>query len=112
MNEEIKKKILNKGIIKSEEDWNRASSEHLELAALFLLLSESSFLQDEPDPTEEDKIVFLNETSEINDLCELRDVDKVLPNKTFESDAIPIGVPVKILPLIRQIYGDMRKDSE
>jgi hypothetical protein len=109
MNEETKKRILKKGIIRSEEDWNRASQEHISLAELFLLLSESNIVQGTEETTEEDKIVFLNETAEINDICELKDFDKVQPNKTFESDAIQIGVPIKILPLIRQIYGEMRE---
>lgn len=111
MNEETKRMILNKGIIRSEEDWNKASPEHLSLAELFLRLSESSLVERMEDPTEEEKIVFFNETQEINDLAELRNVDKVEPGKTFESEAIPIGIPVKILPLIRQIYSEMFKEG-
>ena len=112
MNEKIKKRVLEKGIIRSEEDWNRASPEHLDLAVLFLNLSESSLVDGIEDPTDEEKIVFLEETQQINDLSELKNVDKVEPGKTFESDAVPIGIPVKILPLIRQIYSEMRKIDE
>lgn len=112
MNEEIKNKILKKGIIQSEEDWNRASPEHLDLAELFLNLSESDLVDGLEDPTDEEKIVFLEETQQINDLSELKDVDKVEPGKTFESDAVRIGIPVKILPLIRQVYSEMRKIDE
>lgn len=112
MNEDTKRRILKKGIIRSEEDWNRASPEHLSLAELFLNISESQMVEGLEDPSDEDKVVFLEETNAINDLAELKDIDKVRPNKTFESESITIGIPVKILPLIRQIYADMFREED
>jgi hypothetical protein len=111
MNQYTKNKILKKGIIRSEEDWNRAFPEQLSLAELFLNLSESSLLDGVEDPTDEEKIVFLEETQQINDLSDLKNVDKVESGKTFESDAVQIGIPIKILPLIRQIYSEMMEDN-
>lgn len=112
MNEDTKRRILKKGIIRSEEDWNRASPEHLSLAELFLNISESQMVEGLEYPSDEDKVVFLEETNAINDLAELKDIDKVRPNKTFESESITIGIPVKILPLIRQIYADMFREED
>lgn len=103
ISDEIKNKIIKKGIIR-EEDWDKASQEHLELALLFYELNEQF-----PSTNETvDEIVFLSETQEINDICELKNVDKVEPNKTFESEAVKIGVPIKLIPLIREIYKEMK----
>lgn len=108
ISEEIKNKIIKKGIVR-QEDWDNASKEHLELALLFYNLSEQ--LQLEGDEGEcVDEVVFLSETQEINDLCELKNVDKVEPNKSFESESIKIGVPIKLVPLIREIYKEMKNE--
>lgn len=107
ISEEIKNKIIKKGIIK-KEDWNNASKEHIELALLFYTLSE----QLPPTTNEEvDEVVFLSETEEINDLCELRNIDKVEPNKSFERESIEIGVPIRLVPLIREIYKEMKNEG-
>jgi hypothetical protein len=104
INDEIKNKIIKRGIIR-KEDWDKASQEHLELALLFYNLSEQFKLEGNEDV---DEVVFLSETQEINDICELKNVDKVEPNKTFESESIKIGVPIKLIPLIREIYKEMK----
>ena len=106
--EEIKNKILKKGIIRSEEDWDKASSEHLALAKLFYDLSESG-LFGKQDPSIEEKVLFLEETQILNDRSDLKDIDKVEPNKTFESDAVKLGVPIELVPFIRQIYSEILK---
>jgi hypothetical protein len=105
-NDEIKNKIIKKGIIRSEEDWDKASPEHLALAKLFYDLSESGHFG-KSDPSIEEKILFLEETQALNDQSDLKNVDKVEPNKTFESDAVQIGIPVELLPFIRQIYSEI-----
>jgi len=105
ISEEIKNKIIKKGIIR-KEDWDNASQEHLELALLFYNLSEQF-----PNTNETvDEVVFLSETQEINDLCELKNIDKVEPNKSFESESVKIGVPIQLVPLIREIYKEMRSE--
>jgi len=105
-NDEVKSRILKKGIIRSEEDWNKAYPEHLSLAKLFLDLSESG-LFGTADLSIEEKVLFLEETQIINDKTDLETVDKVEPDKTFESDSVPIGVPIELVPFIRQIYSEM-----
>lgn len=55
--------------------------------------------------------MFLSETEEINDLCELRNIDKVEPNKSFERESIKIGVPIRLVPLIREIYKEMKNEG-
>ena len=109
INEEIKQKILKKGIIQSESDWNKASVEHLELAQMFLLLSETI---EGITPSTEEKIAFLQETQELNDSSELNNVDKVEPNKTFQSNSIRIGVPLEIVPFLRDMYADIKFKNE
>lgn len=105
INDEIKNKIIKKGIVR-KEDWDNASKEHLDLALLFYNLSEQF-----PSTSETvDEVVFLNETQEINDLCELKSIDKVEPNKSFESESIKIGVPIQLVPLIREIYKEMKSE--
>lgn len=105
ISDEIKNKIIKKGIIK-REDWDNASKEHLELALLFYTLSE----QLPPTNEEVDEVVFLSETEEINDLCELKNIEKVEPNKSFERESIEIGVPIRLVPLIREIYKEMKNE--
>ena len=109
--EEVKKAILEKGIIRSEDDWNMASPSHLALAKLFFDLMNSGLLP-KRCPSVEEKVQFLDETEIINDISELEEVDRVVPNKTFESDSIKLGVPVELVPLIRQIYSEMMEEKQ
>jgi hypothetical protein len=105
MNESIKNIIIKKGIIR-KEDWDKASLEHIQFAETLLLLSEQ--IGGDAEFSEEEQVIFLEETQEINDLSELKNVDKVEPNKSFESETIQIGIPIQLVPLIRQIYKEMK----
>lgn len=108
IDEDIKKRILEKGIISSEEEWNESPPIKLEMAKVLLLMSNIPQLISS-SVTDYEKVKFDEETQALNDMIELKDVDKVSPNKSFESDNFKINIPVELIPFIREGYSSIMK---
>jgi hypothetical protein len=108
----LKDKIIEKGII-LEEDWHKASKDHIAFASMIL-----EYLQNNPDSEEEDdsfsdfeEIAFQEEFYEIQDRLELRDFDKVKSDKENDFISVRMKIPSGFAKFLQEeIFPEMRSE--
>jgi len=107
LNEDLKNKLVENKIIK-KEDIEDAPNWALNLGALLLKMSEiEDYCSLGVNKFDEQK--FLEEIYKVQDLIDLKNCDKVSQNYEEKMESFPIGVPVKLIPCLRQVMGELKE---
>lgn len=107
INQEVKNEIVKQKIIK-KEDIDIAPEWALALAVLLLEMSNSDqYCSDSISKFDEAK--FLEEVYETQDLIDLKNCDRVTENYGEKMKSFPIGIPVKLIPFLREIMEKMKE---
>jgi hypothetical protein len=108
----LKDEIIEKGII-LEEDWCKASKEHIAVASMIL-----EYLQNNPESEDEnncfsdfEKIAFQEEFYEIQDKLELNDFDRVKNDKENDFISVRMKIPSGFAKFLQEeIFPEMRSE--
>lgn len=100
MNQSIKEKIIQKGIM-TKEDYENAPPWAKNFALVLLNISEIDDFCSQ-DVTKFEKEKFLEELSHVQDLADISNCDRVSCDFEEKMKSIKFGIPNKIIPYLRE----------
>lgn len=109
MNQIIKDKIVEEGILSTEEIDNAPNWAKNFAVALLKICLDEEFCSD--CVTEFEVVKFLDELEETQDLTDMEDCDRVSTNFEERMQSFKFGIPNKIIPYLRQIAIPEVKES-